>query len=73
MDYNQECSKVIDLFEVQLREFVQDELGKHFGEQWWKWNVPHEIKVNCRNRQENEQSKRFPRLQLVPRQGETDG
>ena len=63
MDYNQECRRVIDLFEVQLRKFVQDEMRKHFGEQWWNQNVPNQIKVSCRERQEQEQSRRFPRLQ----------
>ncbi len=63
MDYNQECGRVIDLFEVQLREFVQDEMRKHCGEQWWNQNVPNQIKVSCRERQEQEQSRRFPRLQ----------
>ena len=66
MDYTQECGKVIDLFEVRLREFVQDEMCNHFGEQWWKRNVPNAIKLNCRNKQENEQSRRFPRLQPAP-------
>ena len=66
MDFNQECSQAIDLFEVQLRVFVQDEMRKYFGDQWWNQNVPNPIKVNCKERQENEQSKRFPRLQLAP-------
>ena len=60
MDLNQECSQAIDLFEVQLRVFVQDEMRKYFGDQWWNQNVPNPIKVNCKERQENEQSKRFP-------------
>ena len=62
MDYNQECGKAIDLFEVQLRKFVQEEMCKHVGEQWWKRNVPNDIKMNCADRQEKEQSRRFPKL-----------
>ena len=65
MDYNEECGRAIDQFEVQFRKFVQDEMCKHFGEQWWRRNVPNEIKLTCGKRQENEQSSRFPRLQAA--------
>ena len=65
MDYSRECGTLIDVFEVAVRSFVSTQMESHFGEKWWRTNVPPAIASACQERQNAELSKRFPRIQRV--------
>ena len=65
MDYSRECGTLIDVFEVAVRSFVSAQMESHFGENWWRKNVPPAIASACQDRQNIELSKRFPRIQHV--------
>ena len=62
MDYKKECQQAIDIFEENIRIFVQDRMRESFGDKWWKTNVPGQIIKACDERLQKEQSQRFPIL-----------
>ena len=62
MDYRKSCQQALDDFEQCLRGFVKHQMGKGFGGEWWKTNVPESIATECNKRLRKEQSNRFPIL-----------
>ena len=62
MDLKHKCQEALDIFEEQLRSFVDGKMRKGFGDSWWKQNVPEPIRKVCEERQDKERSIRFPIL-----------
>lgn len=41
-------------FENFMREFIESELRKKFGEKWWKQGIPRDVRDKCKERREAE-------------------
>ena len=65
MDFQRECGRLLDNFEVALREFVSTTLHEVFGDKWWDDAVPQHIRSECKQRQEKEGARRFPRIKRI--------
>ena len=65
MDYSRECGLLLDKFELELRSFIKANMETNFGRNWWRSNVPGLIVSRCKERQEQEATSRFPRIQTV--------
>jgi ribonuclease HIII len=52
-----ECYNLITAFEKELRGFIDKELKKHYGEEWWEKGVNKDIRGKCERLKRVEQSK----------------
>lgn len=41
----EEINKVIDEFEVKIRGFIEDQLKKHYMDDWWEIGIPENVKI----------------------------
>ena len=63
MDYNRQCGLLLDQFEIEFRSFISQQMAVNFGQSWWDTNVSGSIRSQCKKRQNDEEVKRFPRIQ----------
>ena len=49
-------------FETNLREFIHKTLKNYYGLRWWKSGVPHDVRTECENRMEADQSGFIPKF-----------
>ena len=46
-DARLECYNLITAFEKELREFIEKELKKHYGDEWWEKGVNKDVRGRC--------------------------
>jgi len=64
MDCQNACQQILDHFEITLRKFISAKLSHHYGDSWWKTQVPGGVINECNTRLKKDELKKLPRIPI---------